>query len=302
MNSYKKNPDKGDPSDILQVFPRYNLQLHCCRYWWLQNWEFKELMFPYWRIYHNNSHGAVIIYNNKEYSLTPDKIIMIAPNTSYATRMYDHRIPDIGYSLKGGRVNPRLQEHIANNEQFILHLFIHFNIGMPYDNILPGVFAYELTNHLQDKILIIKRYLNYEHSRINFHSNLVIQSLITDLLSELPEKSWNLVTKNHRILEVINYVETHIDKKLGNPQLAKLANLSTNAFTRLFYKETGVSPQKYVKKKRIDKSCILLHHSNLSIDEIATQTGFADRYHFSRIFKQINNISPAKYKKEFEMK
>lgn len=57
MDALKKIPDKGDPSDIIQLFPRYNLQLHCCRYWWLQHWEFKELSFPYWRIYHNSYQG-----------------------------------------------------------------------------------------------------------------------------------------------------------------------------------------------------------------------------------------------------
>jgi transcriptional regulator GlxA family with amidase domain len=187
-------------------------------------------------------------------------------------------------------------------EQCILHLFIHFNIGIPYDNISPGVFIFDLTEHLKEKLLIIKRHLNYEHARFSFHSSLAIQSLIIDLMLDLPEESWELVTNNSRILDVLGYVENHLGDDLGNPSLARESRLATNAFTRLFTEEIGMSPQKYVKKKRIDKACVLLHHSGLSIDEVAVKTGFADRYHFSRIFKQVTKVSPAKYKKEFGMK
>ncbi|TLX73489.1 helix-turn-helix domain-containing protein [Labilibacter sediminis] len=302
MNTLRKAPDKGDPSDILQVFPKYNLNIHCCRYWWLQQWEFNELSFPYWRIYHNSYKGAVMTYNNVDYSLTPDKIVLIAPNTSFSTRLFDHKIPNTGYALKGGRVNQKTTVSDYSNDQYILHLFIHFNIGMPYDNITPGVFIYQLTDHLTEKLLIIKRHLNYEHAKFSFHSSLTIQSLIVDLLSEIPEGNWNQITSNHRILNTLNYIEDQISEELSNPTLADHAKMATNAFTRLFTEEVGVSPQKYVKKKRIDKACILLHHSLHTIEEVAVKTGFADRYHFSRIFKQITNVSPARYKKEFGMK
>ena len=302
MNKYKKVPDKGDPSDVLQIFPKYNLQLLCCRHWWLQEWEFKELSFPYWRIYHNDRKGAVIIHDGTKYELTPDKIIMIAPNTSYATRLYNHVIPKTGYSLKGGRVSTVISEKELIERKFILHLFIHFNIGIPYDNVSPGIFIYKLTNHYQKKLQTIKRYLNHEHTRFNFYSSLAIHSLIIDLLTDLPKSSWNLTTANYRILKVLGYIDNNVNSDLTNTNLAEKSRLATNAFVRLFTNETGISPQKYVKNKRIDKACILLHHSNFTIDEVATKTGFADRYHFSRIFKELTGATPARYRKEFGMK
>ena len=302
MSVLKKIPDKGDPSDILQIFPKYNLQLLCCRHWWLQKWEFLELSFPYWRIYHNSQSGAVIIYEGKEYELTPDKIIMIAPNTSYATKLYDHTIPKTGYSFKGGRVNSAIEENEIHKNKYILHLFIYFNIGNPYDSVSPGIFVFYINDHLQKKLQIIKNSINNEHSYFSFYSNLTIQSLINDLLMELPESNWNLTTTTYRILNVLNHIDNNLNSSITNPNLAKKAGLATNAFIKLFTEETGVSPQKYVKNKRIDKACILLHHSNFTIDEVAAKTGFADRYHFSRIFKNLTGVSPARYKKEFGIK
>ena len=300
--AFTKVPDKGDPSDVLQLFPRFNLQLLCCRYWWLKHWEFRELSFPYWRVYHNNHKGAVIIYNNREYDLKPDKILMIAPNTSYATRLGDFPIPDQGYSFEGGRLGEGHNEEEAAPEGRIHHLFIHFNIGVPYDHVSPGVFEFELTDHLQEKLSVIKKHLNVNFARFNFYTVLAIQSLISDLLSFIPESNWDLVSKDKRIISVLSHIETNLDKDLSNLFLAHQANLATNAFNRLFTEEVGTSPQKFVKKKRIDKACALLHHSDYSIEHVAAETGFADRYHFSKIFKQITELSPARYRKEFGVK
>lgn len=302
MNTIYKVPDKGDPSDIFQLFPEFNLQILCCRYWWLKHWEFSELSYPYWRIYHNNIEGGVITYEGREYPLLPEKILMIAPNTSYSTRIGENKVPDEGHRLEGKRVTGNLAENkdfINNN---LLHLFIHFNIGVPYDNVSPGIFEFDLSDHLVEKLAVITRHLNVDYARFNFYTLLSIQSLISDLLSFIPESNWDLTSKDFRILQVMSHIESNLDRNLMNYSLADKANLATNAFNRLFSEEVGISPQKYVKKKRIDRACSMLHHSDLSIDRVASDTGFADRYHFSKIFKKYTGLSPARYRKEFGVK
>ncbi|MFV0345571.1 MAG: helix-turn-helix domain-containing protein [Bacteroidales bacterium] len=288
---------KGDPSDLAQIFPKYEVNLLCCRYWWLENWEFRDLSFPFWRIYHNNFEGASIIYKEQKISITPDKLILIAPNTSYSTRLYNHKIPQTGYLLKGGRVD----QTNADEKSQLLHLFIHFNLGVPYDYANMGIYSVPINEELCKMLSLIKEHLCLEASRFNFNSTIAVNSVISQLLSTLPKSGWQLASKDYRILQAIHYIEEHPNDILKNPQLARIASMSTNAFIRLFTQETGISPQKYVKGKRIDKACILLHHSNMSIDEVAAACGFADRYHFSRSFKQITNHSPAMYKKGGQM-
>jgi len=297
-----KVPDMGDPSNILQLFPRYNLQLLCCRYWWLKKWEFKELAYPFWRIYKNNVPGAFIISDGKEYELSPDKIIVIAPNTSYSTRIEGNELPDEGFALEGGRVDAENKDTSWIKNNCILHLFIHFNIGLPYDNVLPGVFEFDVTDHINEKLSVIINHLNVDFAQFSFYAGLAIQALISDLLSSIPESCWDLMSNDYRILNVLNYINSHLTTNLSNEYLAGQTKLAPNAFTRLFTQEVGQSPQRFIRKKRIDKACVLLHHSEHSIDEISEETGFANRYHFSRIFKQVTGISPAKYKKEFGMK
>lgn len=296
-----KLPYKGDPSDVLQLFPKYNLQVLCCRHWWLKNWEFKDLSFPYWRIYYNENSGASVMYNNELIKIEPNRIIMIAPNTSYSTRLFGNSIPKSGYSFNGGRITKHYQPAEQDNARVAHHLFVHFNIGMPFDNVSPNIFCFELTDHLLEKIKIIRQFLLFEHQNFSFYTSLTIQSLILDLLNMLPSESWNLVSNDYRIQDTLSFIENNLNSDLSNPVLSERTNMAVNSFTRLFTEEMHLSPQKYVQNKRIDQACILLHHSNMSIEEIAATTGFYDRFHLSRIFKKWTGTSPAKYKKDFSM-
>src|ERR1035437_1475794 len=77
-----KVPEKGDPSNIPQLFSGLNINLLCCRFWWLKNWESRNMSFPYWRIYWNKSYGGVISFAGKTIELTPNQIILIPPYRS----------------------------------------------------------------------------------------------------------------------------------------------------------------------------------------------------------------------------
>lgn len=299
--SFYKKPDAGDPSDVLQLFPRYNLQVLCCRYWWLKKWEFRELAYPYWRIYYNKTVGAEIHHQGKSYPLNPNAIVLIAPNTSFQSSLSGDLSRDRDFELEGARIDNVTTESKMMAEGAVPHLFIHFNLGMPYDNIPPGIFVSETNSLWLDKINTLIAHLQHDHRRFSMQTSLDLQALIAGLLAEIPKAKWDLISKDMRVLKVLAHIEKHLSGNLNNLELALVAGMATNAFTRLFGGETGIPPQRYVKKKRIEEACILLHHSNLSIDQIAARCGFADRFHFSRIFRQLTGIPPAGYRKGFQL-
>lgn len=287
-----KNAHKGDPSDIQQHFPSYDLQLLCCRFWTLKSWEFKDLTFPYWRVYHNLQEGAHIRWEHGQIELHPDQIYLIAPNTPYSTHLKGHKLPAEGYRFEGHRIS---KENIS--ERYIQHLFIHFNLGIPYDNITPGIIPVPLNASMKGKTDTLIGQLLEDAVDFSFLSNLTVRALINELLCAIPQEKWQAISQDRRVVKSLNYIENHIGENLSNEELGKQAGLATNSFTRLFTEEINTSPQRYVKQKRIDKACILLHHSLHSIERIAETCGFADRYHFSRIFKEITTYSPANYRK-----
>lgn len=68
--------------------------------------------------------------------------------------------------------------------------------------------------------------------------------------------------------------------------------ISPYHFLRLFKQSTGLTPHQYILQNRINQAKYLLHHSNLSIAEIAARTGFYDQSHLTRCFKRILSATP----------
>jgi transcriptional regulator GlxA family with amidase domain len=52
----------------------------------------------------------------------------------------------------------------------------------------------------------------------------------------------------------------------------------------------------YLQRVRVQHARELLKDIDLSIKEVAARTGFSDPYHFSRVFRRIDGLSPAYYR------
>jgi AraC-like DNA-binding protein len=291
----------GDPSQVVQVFPKFDIQVLCCRFWWLKNWEHARLSFPFWRIYYNFQEGATVIYMGKEYPLTPDKVYLIAPNTDYASRLFDHPIPQEGHTLVGGSMSYVDEEQLGQifSEGAVEHAFIHFLLTYPYVNFRPGIFEFPADAEIVIKFRRICEALKKNNKKLDMNVYLTLHSLITGLLSELDLSKWIHSSTDGRILKAISYIESHLSGPLPNEQLAKLACITPNSFARLFKEEIGITVQQFIRQKRVDMACSLFLHTNLSIDEVALRTGFSNRYHFTRIFREVTDITPGRYKKNF---
>ena len=138
------------------------------------------------------------------------------------------------------------------------HLFVHFSLGFPYDNALKGVFPIDLTESLEAKIDHMQRYLlsSGQISTFGIGAFLNVQALICEILLGVEGSQWKPNTGDVRIAQAISYIEDHCEENLSNELLASRACMATNSFSRLFKNETGVTLQKFVKKKRIDYACM----------------------------------------------
>jgi len=294
-----KVPDKGDPSNIPQLFSGLNINLLCCRFWWLKNWESRNMSFPYWRIYWNKSYGGIISFAGKTIEMTPNQIILIPPYTAFSSRLKENNIPPSGYNLEGGRVGEDDPEEELLDDGAVLHLFIHFNLGMPYDFISPQLFSFDVYPDLRTDLEELSFSLQQSNVQLSVQSSLLIYKIIILTVSQISKEFWNLATTDQRMLNVLREIEDHISEELTNKRLAKVANMAVNSFARVFKEEIGIPPQHFVRERRVQKTSILLHHTSETIEEIARLAGFCDRFHLARVFKEVTSYSPAQYRKQF---
>ena len=298
MFRFQEIPPEGDPSGRIQEFQEVLPRLLCCRYWWMSEWKSQQMSFPYWRLYWNRSGRAWVVYNKTIY-LDAHKIVLIPPNTPFATDIDPSTASsDQPYSLKGGRVENSAMEENMIAKGTVLHMFIHFTLGYPFDTISPDVFVFNISPAQQDLIDSITQQLMSGQVKFEQTGSLELYSLLFSLLHQLPSTAWKNRNLDARVLHGIRYMEQNIREiEISNRQLAEMGGMSVNAYARLFKEQTGYSPRKYLVRMRVEKSCNLLHHSELSIDQIASSCGFSDRYYFTRIFTRTMQVSPGAYRK-----
>ncbi len=99
-----------------------------------------------------------------------------------------------------------------------------------------------------------------------------------------------------RLRAVVEYVEGRLDAGPSLGDMAAVARLSPYHFARQFKRATGLPPHQYVIARRVERAKQFLHGGgDLSLAEVAAQTGFSDQSQFSRHFKRIVGVAPGQF-------
>ena len=126
------------------------------------------------------------------------------------------------------------------------------------------------------------------------------------LLNLIPRMISNycLLVQNHSLRQYsegirksINYIDFHYMEPLNLETLATRFSLNKNYLSSRFHREVGMTVTDYINQTRVRKAEELLTHTNLHMQEIAEQCGFADANYFSRIFRKVNGKSPLEFRK-----
>ena len=96
---------------------------------------------------------------------------------------------------------------------------------------------------------------------------------------------------------VLNHVSAHYPEKLTLTSMARSLGYSASYLSHGFGKLFNMSFSSYLNLYRIDQAEILLLNTDLSIIEIADQTGFSSIRNFNYVFRSVYGTSPREYRK-----
>lgn len=100
-----------------------------------------------------------------------------------------------------------------------------------------------------------------------------------------------------RLLPVFEMIDKHIgDRALSVTSLAEAVFLSEVQFRKIFKDATGLSPAKFIQRRRVERSCVQLRTTQHSIEQIAFECGFLDTPYFYRVFRSWMGTSPYAYR------
>jgi len=102
----------------------------------------------------------------------------------------------------------------------------------------------------------------------------------------------------NRINRVLQFIDENLEADLSLNTISEIAFFSPFHFHRIFKYATGETLNKYVTRRRIEKSALDLLHKNSTATEIAYHYGFSDNTSYSRTFKKYFGVSPTEFIKQ----
>ena len=106
----------------------------------------------------------------------------------------------------------------------------------------------------------------------------------------------NIEEENH-LEQIVQMIHQDYGKNHTIEGYAEMCNVSVGWFIRNFKDFTGLTPQQYIVRVRINKAKELLAYSAYNVGEIGTIVGYENPLYFSRVFSNAVGMPPREYRK-----
>ncbi len=104
-------------------------------------------------------------------------------------------------------------------------------------------------------------------------------------------------TTIHRMIMVTDYIKNNLTADdLSQGAMARLAGVSRDYFSRLFHNITGMNYSRWLNTIRLEKATELLLDPDMTLTEIAMNSGFQSISSFNRVFREEKGMSPREYR------
>jgi len=91
----------------------------------------------------------------------------------------------------------------------------------------------------------------------------------------------------------------HLPLSLGD--ISRRAGLSVSHFCAVFRGQIGMTAMDYFIQLKLQKARRLLVTTALTVQEVADQVGYDDRYYFSRLFRKLHGMPPMNYRRQHRL-
>ena len=102
-----------------------------------------------------------------------------------------------------------------------------------------------------------------------------------------------------RLAAVLDHVRRHPDLPVTVATLARVAAMSERTLVRRFQDATGMAPGAWVIQTRVDRARELLESAQLSIEDVARESGFSSPATLRHHFRRQMRVSPTVYRAQF---
>jgi len=106
-------------------------------------------------------------------------------------------------------------------------------------------------------------------------------------------------SQKKNLFELQTWMAENLSGKLSVEALAQRTAMSPRNFARVFVRELGITPARYIERLRVEAARYYLERSERSLEEIASTCGFRSAELMRRAFSRSLGITPGRYRDHF---
>ncbi|MDO4308738.1 MAG: AraC family transcriptional regulator [Eubacteriales bacterium] len=138
---------------------------------------------------------------------------------------------------------------------------------------------------------------------MEFQTRNILSEAWLVLIEELNENAQNLpsitLASQERIRYMISYIHRNYAEKISLKQIAASASIGEREALRCFQKTLNRTPFDYLNEYRLNQAKKLLSETDLSVTQIALQTGFSDSAYFGKVFRKLYHMTPKEFQADY---
>lgn len=232
-----------------------------------EQWHYTDRAHPFWTFYWNKQPYAQLITAGNVLNMTEETCFLIPPYTLYST----------------------------NNQKRFDHFYCHFKVSGYFEHVRRRIYCFP--SDLLKKEFPSFRKEDTETKRVFTLKHILARYL--DMIGPEDFLSPGSSRLDPGIRTAVHLMDENIARPPGNRELARKAGMSLKTFYETFSRNLGMTPKRYLLNQRMELARKMLLHSSSTPEEIAERTGYADRFHFSKAFRNFYTLSPIAFRKKF---
>lgn len=279
MSNTRIDVDYGPPTIPHRIRGRRNadlpvggIEVLLHRHVRLADWLLIDAITKQWVLYWPTRGRGRIVHQGVAHDLRPGSLVLMPPHTTFST------------DCKPG----------------FAKWYVHFSVAGVGEALRPGVFPIRPSRRMLALLAStcpadIEKGRSSDHVAATTLDLIELLSLVVrDRLPKLQSPGFVGIDAD-RVLRIL-HEKSHGGVTLHD--LAEATSLTERSLSELVLRTTGFTPMRYLLELRLNNAMKLLRHTDHSIEQIARECGFGDRYHFTRIFTKHRATTPAAFRKE----
>ncbi|MDE6023305.1 MAG: AraC family transcriptional regulator [Muribaculaceae bacterium] len=263
----------------------------------MADWNFKDIVSPFTRIYYVTEGCATVTIGGMEYSLTPGNMYIIPAFTRHSDscdglfrHFYVHFYEDTGsesyidgyefpFEIGGRELDRRLFEALCEH-----------NSSMALK--APDPRIYDNKHSLIDCVRLNRMRPLFDR----MESAGIIYQLLARFMADATPK---YQATDMRVRKAIESISNRSGELVRVDELAKEAHMSADHFIRLFKKELGYTPAQFIIERKMTQAMLMLASEPIMTKEVAYSLGYDNLSYFTRLFRTHTGMTPKQYRESF---